>query len=226
MSVWFDKDKKNKHNKNMKRLLLVFCFVFLFLVIPQPQTEVSFAEEKQVIVNTSYTYLYKTEDFLEHYDFKINANEILVCIDESENYYKVNYTFNETLYTGYISYEIASIYTPPQDVILVYNGKILKETEVFEVTNDNIIEGVILKPGDQIYLYEGFDSKKEFTNIKFKYEDKVYVGRIPTTNLSPNGLNKAVIIALGMIVAFVGIVLILLGFKKKKWHTKLKFKKK
>ena len=138
------------------------------------------------------------------------------CLNIKDNFYEVQYEFNENLLTGYIPYEFASVYKPEQEVILSYNAKIISQTDVYSITNGLIIDDIKLSPGHQIYIYESFDSKAEFTKAKFKYNNQVVIANIPTANLSPNGLNKGVIIALSIISALVGVVLILLGLKKKK----------
>ena len=211
----------------MKRifvLILVLFFAFSFIPLHQ---EFSFAENtKQIIINTSYSYLYKDSSFDEHYDFKINSNEILVCLDESDSFYKVSYNFEDNNYVGFIPSEFASIYLPAQQTILVYNGKITKNTKVYSITTNEDLD-ITLNRGHEIYLYEGFNSKKDYTNIKFSYDNNIYVGKVLTNDLSPNGINKGLIIALSVISAIVGVVLILLGLSKtKKWHKLLKFFKK
>ena len=222
----FDKNFEKHHNKYMKRLILCLVLMLLGISAHPSFTDASFAETKSVIINTCYTYLYKTTDFLEHYEFKITENEIISCIEEDENFYKVSYSYNQESYMGYVSGEVASIYTPPQQSLLVYNGRISRKTNVYKVTEDETLDGIVLEAGHEIYLYEGFDSKNTYTNIKFNYNGNVLTGRILTKDLSPNGINKAVIISLSIIVALVSVVLILMGLSKKKWHNPLKKRKK
>ncbi len=187
---------------------------------------VSFADIEYITINTSYSYLYKTANYSEHYDFKINSGEKIQLIETIDNFYKVTYKFEELDYIGYIPAELASIYTNDQTEIPVYNGRIIKDTEVYKL-DGSIYEGIVLLSDTQIYLYEGFNADNEFTNIKFSYNNQIYIGQVKTINLSPNGVNKVVIIACSIIAAIVGIILILLGFKsKKKWHKILKNKKK
>jgi len=186
-----------------------------------------FAQTDKVIVNSSYSYLYKTESLDEHYDFKIPANEVLNCLEETQNYYKVEYTYQESLFTGYIPYEIASPFTNSKEEILVYNGKITKNTYAYDITTNEKLNDIVLNQGHEIYIFEGFNSKEEYTKIKFSYDNQVYTAKVLTKDVSPNGINKGVIIALSIISALVAVVLILLGLKKtKKWHKILKFFKK
>lgn len=205
-------------------LLCVFSFLFVFN-LPLNEDS-SFADTNQIIINTSYTFLYKDSSFNTHYDFKIMSNEILACQGYTDNYYEVVYNYNETDFHGYIKAEFASIYTPFQEVTLVYNGKIINRTNVFKLNSLESLDDIVLDINHEIFLYEGFDSKKDYTNIKFSYNGQVYVGRILTKDLSPYGINKALIISLSVISALVGAILILLGINKKKWHKSLKMKKK
>jgi len=120
----------------MKRLLLVIAILF-FLTVPSISTSFCFASNEQIIINVSYTYLYKTADLDNHYDFKIYSNEKLNLVDSQPNYYEVTYTFEDTNYYGYIKKEFASTYQPDQEIILVYNGKIINQTEVFDITTNS-----------------------------------------------------------------------------------------
>ena len=185
----------------------------------------SFADTDKVIINSSFSYLYKDQSLTEHYDFKISGNKILECVSEYENCYEVICSVNENEYLGYIPAEIASPYVPQQESILVYNGQILRETKVYSITDGSDLE-IILNVGHKIYLYEGFNAKLDYTKIKFEFEGEILTGKVLTKDLSPNGINKAVIISLSIIVALVSVVLILLGLSKKKWHTPLKKRKK
>lgn len=211
----------------MKKIFLVLLLILTVFMSSTFCEDVVFAENDKVIINSSYTYLYKTSELSEHYDFKILANEILDYQEETTTYYKVSYTFEETNYVGYIPYEIASVYTPPKEEILVYNGKVIKDTFAYDITTNEKLEDLVLSKGQQIYIYEGFNSKEEYTKIKFTYGNQVYTAKILTKDVSPNGINKGVVISLSIISALVAVVLILLGLKKtKKWHKILKFFKK
>lgn len=206
----------------MRKLFCLFISLLFCLCIFPLHNDYSFAQTKQIIINTSYSYLYKSPDFSEHYDFKINNQEILTCTDYQNNFYLVSYTFDEVTYTGYIPSEFASPYIEQQDVLLVYNGKIINSTQVYSASDASLMEGIKLDPNHQVYIYEGFDSKKEFTKIKFSYNNQIVTGMVKTVDVKPNGINKAVIISLSIISALVGIILIMLGLSKKKWHKSLK----
>lgn len=213
-------------NISMKKIFVLLLMINMFVMSLSFPQSVSFADTEYVTINTSYSYLYKDTARTEHYDFKISGGEKLVLLEENLDYYKISYTYENTEYVGYIPTEIASIYQDDQDEIPVYNGKIIKKTNVYSLEGE-LIEGVSLDPKHEIYIYEGFDSKKEFTKIKFSLNGKIYIGQVETVNLSPNGINKGVIIAFSIITAIVGVILIMLGFKKKKkWHKLLKNEKK
>ena len=209
----------------MRRIFILILLFNVFLLSSNFPQENSFAEAQYIIINSSYSYIYKDTTRTEHYDLTIKNGEMALLLEEADSLYKISYKYDETEITGYIPSEIASIYKEDTIEIPVYNGKIIKTTEVLDI-NGLIIEDVTLESGHQIYLYEGFDSNKEYTKIKFCYQNQVFVGQVKTINLSPNGVNKAVIIAFSIITAIVGIIIILLGLKKNKWHKILKKKKK
>ena len=201
-----------------KFILLSLLLILIFQFVPS-YNYFSVAESEQIVINMSFSYLYKEANYDEWYDFKIQKGEILDSTGTINNFYKVAYSFENNIIEGYIPCEFASVYKAEDEVLLVYNGKVIRETQVYSIVDNSIIEDVILQPSHEIYIYAGFDSKSEFTKVKFLYNNKVYTAQIPTINLSPNGINKGVIIALGAITALVGVVMILLGLKKKKSGT-------
>ena len=202
----------------MKRVfwfcLLIFCLILPFYGKP----ESFFAETNDtIIVNTSYTYLYKTEDMLEHYDFKITNQTKIPLSEEKENSYYVVYTFEEAEYPGYIKKEFASKYTPDQQKILVYNGRVnVDNTKIYDLATSEEIPGVLLKRGKEIYIYDAFDVKSDFTKIQVEYDGTIYTGEVQTKNISPNGINKTAITALIIIVTTVSIIFIFWGFRARK----------
>lgn len=181
---------------------------------------ISLAETQQIVINTSFSYLYKEPNFDEFYQIEVKKGEILDVSNEIDSFYEVKYTLDSNVITGYIPCEFASIYTQEQETLLVYNGKIIHNTPVYTVAGNEIIENITLSPGHEIYIYDGFDSDLEFTKVKFSYNNQIYTASIPTINLSPNGVNKGVIIALSIITALVGVIFVVLGIKKKKSGTK------
>lgn len=210
----------------MKKIFVLLLMINIFVLSLSFPQSVSFADTEYVTINTSYSYLYKDASHTEHYDFKISGGEKLVLLEENPDYYKISYIYENTEYIGYIPTEIASIYHADQEEIPVYNGKIIKKTDVYTL-DGTLMENISLDPGHEIYIYEGFNSEKKFTKIKFSFNGNVHIGQVETVNLSPNGVNKGVIIAFSIITAIVGVILIMLGFKKKKkWHKLLKKKEK
>lgn len=209
----------------MKKILIVLLMICVFTLSLGSYQSVSFADVQYLTINTSFSYVYKEANHNEHYSFKINNGEKVVLLGEEGDFYKISYTFEDREYVGFIPFENASNFVEDQEETPVYNGKIIIDTEVYNL-DGSLMENISLKVGHEIYIYEGFDSESEFTKIKFSYNNRILVGQVKTINLSPNGVNKAVIIAFSIITAIVGIILILLGFKKKKWHKRLKTEKK
>ena len=195
-------------------LVLILCLIFPF----QGKSTSFFAETSDaIIINTSYTYLYKTEDMLEHYDFKITNQTKIPLSEEKENSYYVVYTFEEAEYSGYIKKEFASKFIPDQQKILVYNGRVtVDNTKIYDLTTSEEIYGVLLKKGKEIYIYGAFDVKADFTKIQVEYDGTIYTGEVKTKNIAPNGINKTAITALIIIVTTVSIIFIFWGFKRKK----------
>lgn len=210
----------------MKKICLCLLILLFALLSIPAESYVSFADIQYITINAAYCYLYKSPSYEQHYDFKINSGEKVQLLETSDDFYKVIYIYEEQDFTGYIPTELASVFVQDQTELPVYNGRIIKKTEVYQL-DGTLYEGIELAPDTQIYIYEGFDADNEFTKIKFCYENQIYIGQVKTINLSPNGVNKAVIIAYSIIAAIVGVILILLGFKTgKKWHKLLKNKKK
>lgn len=151
-----------------------------------------------------------TEFWNEFKFFKINLKE--------------NGIENENFDCGYV---VADLLTPKQEEIVAipnFNAKTNKECHVFSQENGKFVENeTILTRGQQIFLYEGFDAKKDFTAISFVLDGKVLYGFLKTDDISPNGINPLLITCTVLIVAMLSIIFAWLFMKNK--HVRLKKQK-
>ena len=201
----------------MKKLVLGFLLMLCLIFPFQNGNDFVAADTENIIINTSYTYLYKTEDLIDHYDFKILNQTKLPLVEERESSYYVSYQNEELSYNGYIRKEFASKYVQDQQKILVYNGRIrIDDTKLYDITTSNEISDISLKKGKEVYIYNAFDAKSEFTEIQVEYNGTIYTGKVLTKNVTPNGINGAAITAIIIIVTTVSIIFIFWGFRRKK----------
>ncbi len=170
-------------------------------------------------VVTDYTYMYKESSFTSaREEFKIeHGGKVQLEIETPENdFYFVSYSFENVEYKGYVYKECLVSLESEQEVVLTYNAKTSAKTDVYSMDKNQVI--CTVGEGKELYLYEGFDSKSEYTAVKFSYNGEIMLGYIKTIDISPYGISSTLIIAITAIIACVGVIMILLGINKKKTH--------
>ena len=187
-------------------LLLLFC-----------PMSVSYEKNTSLSVVTNYAYMYELPSFSStKQEFKIEQNEIVVLLDESEQngFYLVSYHSGKQNYEGFVYKECLAKLEKEQELVLTYNAKTSMKTKVYSLADNKEI--ATIEEGTELDLYEGFDRKNEFTKAKFSHNGQIIFGYIKTEDISPYGVSPVLIIALTAIFACVGVILMLLGINKKK----------
>jgi len=179
---------------------------------------VSYPANATLSIVTNYAYMYQDSSFTSNkYEFKIKKNDTVTLVNEEEQngFYLVNYHFNNENYEGYIYKECLSKLTNSQEVLLSYNAKTSARTMLYSISDKSETD-IYIDEATELYLYEGFDRKSEYTAVKFSYDGEIMLGYIKTADISPYGVSNILIISITAIIACVGVILILLGINKKK----------
>lgn len=133
---------------------------------------------------------------------------------------------------GFVLCDLLSKKTDVIETIPNFNAKTNADAQVYLMENNSLVESeIILKKGEQIFLYEGYEGKdyvvegvqEKFTAVAFLHDNDVVYGYLKTSSISPNGINPLIISCAILILAVVGIVFALVLMKRKK--VKLKNKK-
>ena len=103
-----------------------------------------------------------------------------------------------------------------QDVYPVFNGSVIaSESNIFNI--DGTESGHKAKLGQEVFIYGGFDGKKEMTEIAIVLEDgSLFYGLISTKDIKANGISGALITSITIIIALVTIILAVVFIKKSK----------
>lgn len=112
-----------------------------------------------------------------------------------------------------------------QDVYPVFNGKIRNNTSIYDIEMKDT--GLIAKKDTRIFIYSGFNEKKQYTPVQLVLEDgSLYNGYIKTADIKPDGISSLLIIGISIIAAAVTIILSLVFIQKKNKKKKGLFRKK
>lgn len=142
-----------------------------------------------------------------------------------DNFVFFTVTFEET--TGFM---FADLLVPEQKFLTnipSFNAQTNTEATVYFLQDNQIKEsGLKLKNKERIFLYEGFDSKKEYTAITFVLNNQdgthsVMYGYLKSKDINPDGINPLLITCIVLILALLGIIFAWMFMKNKK----IKFKK-
>lgn len=219
----------------MKKLLLLIVSVFCLLQMISPK--IAFANDIDnsiYVVTANRATIFEAPDFCST-QIKSMKHKTEVQL-ELENeipkiYLSSEFGFYKILqYEGIDGYIFSDLVVPKANVITAipnFNAKTNKSCKVLFLEDNIYVESEIsLEKNSNIFLYEGFNGKKQYTAISFVHENEVLYGYLETKNISPNGINPAIIYSLIIIIALLGIIFAWIFMKNKKIKIKKKSPKK
>ena len=209
----------------MKKFLIALFLLLCLIVSP---TFVARADvgTRTFVVSANAAVVFETADLTSEKLETLNYGTLVEVatedgsakVFENSSYKFYFVTHNET--SGYV---IMDLLTPQGQTITAipnFNGKTNAACPVYRLEGENYVEtGISLEKKQKIFLYEGYNRKKEFTAISFVYENEVMYGYIKTSAVDPNGINPIIITCICLIAAILGITfawMFIKGKKKKK----------
>ena len=191
----------------------------LYPIIAVLLSGITFIPLQEVKVISSYCYLYVEPSFTSEKVFDgseplviLHGEELTVLEDDGQSdFILVSYSDN---YDGYVyRYYISS--NTSQTVYPVFNGSIRRESMLYDI--DRKPANIILKQGQQVYIYSGYDDDEGCTAVTVVLEDgELYNGYVLTKDIAPNGISPLLIAGITIIVACVTVILSLILIKKVK----------
>ena len=196
----------------------------MLIISCQPSTWQVFAtQEKQVMVVQNSTNLYSSTDF----------NSVVLCtiphktILDSHGTVNNEYTFYKVTYNNFTGFVYANhcmdmeLASPTE--FLDYNGKIKSESaNVYYKVNESFskFENITLIKDTEIRILDGYDIDKEYTLVSFIYENANFTYYIKTTDITPYGVSRTLIVAISIIITCISLILLLFGSSFKKLKKK------
>ena len=141
----------------------------------------------------------------------------LTILGEQDDFLEVSINYNDNDLTGYIyKYYVTS--STSQTVYPVFNGSVRRDAVVYDV---DFSPQYTIKAGQGVYIYNGYDSNKEYTAVQVVLEDgSLYNGYVKTQDLQPQGISPLLIVGITIIAACVTVLLSLIFIKKVKKNKK------
>lgn len=204
----------------MKRIVFAFLLMFACLAIFAP-TSVCNAQvqEDTFVVTANVAVVYAAPDFssakiatLSHNStikLEMGENGATLFAHDGFNFNKTQtkFQFEESEVVGFV---LADLLTPQSDMLQSipnFNAKTNASCKVlFKEENQFVESDILLEKGEKLFLYEGFDSKSEFTAISFLKDNQVRFGFLQTKYIKPNGINPLLITCGIVVLAVLGIV--------------------
>lgn len=214
----------------MKKIVLFFAIMFCFL--SACNTDFAFAESdsshKTYVICSNSTYLYELPDLTATRLKTLSHNtEVEILIDDNtpKEFNCGDYVFFKVVqFENTDCYVLADFVTAKIDAIVStpnYNAKTNSAcTLFFEIGGQMQASDISLPRHQEIFLYEGYNGKTEYTAVSFVYENQVLYGYLETKFVSPNGVNPIIITCILLILAILGIIFAWLFMKKKKVRIK------
>lgn len=140
-----------------------------------------------------------------------HGTQLEILSDGGGDFVKVKYQdFEGYVYRYYLTFS-----EPLQESYPVFNGRIQNDCPIYDL--DKHETEFTAKAGQQIYLYNGFNSKEEYTAVALILDNgKVYYGYVKTLHIQANGVNAALITGIMVVISCLTIIFLLLFMKKKK----------
>lgn len=203
--------------------VLVALAVFgLFGFVPVPAKAFADAED-QYVVTANYAYVFQSPNFSSK-KLKKLENKSVVTVElewsEPKKYVSDEYVFFKVSSDGVEGYVYSDLVAPKTKELTTlpnFNAKINQDTKLFSKQGDEYVESEkTLTKGMKIFLYEGFDSKSDFTAIAYVQENEVLYGFVKSSAVAPNGINPLIITCMTIILAVIGIVFTFVFIKRRK----------
>lgn len=174
---------------------------------------------------TTFVVSANTADVFQAPSFTAQKVEKLTCNQEVEivldgqapkQFFGEGFMFYQTQ-NGYILAELVVPKNSQITSIPNFNAKTKETCTVYFLQNSQFVESdITLQKGTQLFLYEGFKSKQQYTAVAFIYNKNVCYGYISTKTINPDGINPTIIVCACTILAVLGIVFAWLFMRRKK----------
>ena len=129
-----------------------------------------------------------------------------------ESYANINFENNAYIFADFVVKNNNDI-----EIYPAFNASTNQDTHLYLANGEEIVETeTFVTSGTRIYLYEGYDESLEFTRVALRVENTLQYGYLKTSTISPDGINPAIIYALTIALACIGIITALLFMKNKK----------
>lgn len=215
-------------NIDMKNFLIAVLFMFCVLSALNIQNVQAENTNDTFVVTGNFATVFEMPYFASEKLTTIKHNtEIKLEIENSKpkEYNAGTYVFYKVIeYQNLEGYIFADLVTPKQNVITSipnFNGQTNSKCNVYFLQDNNFVESdITLDDNQRIFLYQGFNSKKEYNAIAFVNDNQVLYGYLKTKNIDPDGINPIIIACICVIIAVLGIIFTWLFMKNKKIKLK------
>ena len=197
---------------------------FGLLLAPTP----AFAEEEfgVYVVAANKASVFASADLTSEKLFTLNhKDEIKVQLENGspKTYGEDKFVFYHIETSDKDGFILSDLVVPKNDFLVTipnFNAKTNGKASIYFLEDGKYVESDISLPKHQrIFLYEGFNRKKEYNAVAFVYENEVLYGYLKVGTIDPDGVNPVIITVACFAIAAIGIILALVFIKKKKTKT-------
>lgn len=186
---------------------------------------VTFVPGEEAKIIASSCYLYSESSFSSEYviyeDSPVTlslGDEVEIISDDEGDFLFVSLPSTEIegyVYRYYVSASNAQVVYP------TFNATLRKDSALYD--NNLLQTDITLKSGERLFLYDGYDDKREYTPVQVVLEDgSLYNGLVLTTDIKPDGISSLLIVGITIIAASATIILSLIFIKKSRDKKKKK----
>lgn len=212
----------------MKKIFLYFLFMLLsILPICLPQTNLAEGEAPiSYIVTANEAVVFSEASLTSSHLFTLkHKDEIQLEMEETspKRYAGDGFIFFHIINEEKEGFILSDLVVPKNNFLTTipkFNAKTNAKARVYFLQNGNYTPSNITLPKHQrVFLYQGFNNKKQYNAVAFVHENEVVYGFLKKDDIDPDGVNPLLITIACFAIAAIGIILTFVFMKRKKKKT-------
>lgn len=207
----------------MRKILLIFSLCLLCL----PSVNFANAESEKeyiCIANSCYLYTSPSLGVNNMSEIMVKHKDILTLEEDESGNLKVYDSFYSVLSvngkttSGYIFSQFVVENSSGIETYPTFNATLKNDTNLYEINGEEFTEtDIALEKGTRVFLYEGFDNDiTGYNAVAVKIGNELLYGYVLKSEVAPDGINPAIIYAITIALACIGIIMAFLFMKNKK----------
>lgn len=201
-------------------LLLVMCFSPVW----NEKNASAETDESHLFVATNEAVVFGEAKLASEHLYTLNhKDEVEIEFDgeSAKEYAGDGFVFYHVLTDSKEGYVLCDLVVPKSKFLVTipkFNAQTNGKATVYFLKDGKYVasDKIVLPKHQRIFLYQGFNRKKQFNAVAFMFEDEVMYGFLEKDVIDPDGVNPIIITVACFAIAAIGVILAIVFLKKKR----------